>query len=356
VPDTTWLFYVDIVSGCNLACPSCPIGNSRDVPTAKGFMSPELLDRIVRKSVDECGRVEYGLYNWTEPFLHPDLPAMVRRVQSRGIPCSLSTNLNIIRELDAVLQENPAKIKISLSGFDVSTYEHTHRNGDIERVKRNLAELAAARERTRSATRIVVGFHRYLGNHADESRMRALAQSLGFDFEPQWAYLMPLEKVLAFADPSETDVVLADEDRRLIDKLALPLDGALRVSRNSPPKPCQLRARQMSLNVRGEVMLCCVVYDQKKYSLGSYLDLPLAALQEMKYRHPQCGPCMRNGLHKLFTYEDGLLDQVGLDHVRANYPDAELGPLLARPERRQPSGLHRAARRVRGWIRRAVGR
>ena len=76
-PKSRWQFYVDVVGACNLRCPSCPVGNS----TAKmphGYMSPSLLDEIVRKAVSECQRLQVSLFNWTEPFLHPRLAEMIR--------------------------------------------------------------------------------------------------------------------------------------------------------------------------------------------------------------------------------------------------------------------------------------
>jgi pyruvate-formate lyase-activating enzyme len=349
-PDASWIFYIDIVSGCNLACPSCPVGNSRDVPIAKGYMAPELLEKIVTKAIRECKSLEFGLYNWTEPFLHPDLPAMIRTIRSREIRCSLSTNLNIMRNVEGVLRENPNKIKISLSGFRQETYSYSHKNGDIERVKRNLAELAETREKCGSTTDLVVGFHRYLGNHEDEQEMRELAGSLGIGFEPQWAYLMPLEKVMAYVEPSATSTVLQADDRALIDKLALKLDDALAISSKSPRKKCQLRDQMMSLNVRGEVMLCCVVYDQQKYGLGSYLDLPLEKLQDLKYQHWQCAGCMSQGLHKLFTYEDKELDEAALANVHAHYPDAVLPDIRPRRSSESASLFRRIARRVKRMV------
>jgi hypothetical protein len=237
-----------------------------------------------------------------------------------------------------------------LSGFDDDQYARPHRHGDIDGVKANMAELAAARDRANPDTQIVVGFHRYLGNHDDERRMREYAASLRFDFEPQWAYLMPLEKVLAFADPNSAGTTLTPDDRDLIERLALPLPEVLESSRRLPPAPCQLRDRQMSQNVRGDVMLCCVVYDQERYGLGSYLEHSLEELQRRKYSHWQCGPCMRQGLHQFFTYENPDLDRIALQHVHAHFPEAQLAVAL-RPAADAPPRWRRLLRRLRDVVR-----
>jgi MoaA/NifB/PqqE/SkfB family radical SAM enzyme len=314
-----------VVRVCNLRCPSCPVGNLPEAKNAtSGYMEPELLDAILRKATSECRVGFVCLYNWTEPLLHPKLPEMIRTVRSHGVSCALSTNLNLMRNINAVLREEPSELKISVSGFTQETYGITHRRGDIERVKKNMAELSRACERTGSKTRVYVNFHRYLGNHEDESRMRDYAKSLGFDFTPAWAYLMPLEKMLALTEPASTDVKLNEDDRELISRLALPLDEAIRVTSKRSAKPCKLRDEQMAITWQGDVMLCCTAYDQSRYTLAGFLDTPLAQLQALKYRDPACTSCMKHGIHQLFTYESDELDGVALANVARHHPDAHL--------------------------------
>ena len=177
--------------------------------------------------------------------------------------------------------------------------------------------------------------------------MKEYSRSLGFEFEPAWAYLMPLEKVLAFKDGNANGVTLDEEDNRLIESLALPLDKALEVSKEARRQSCELRDRQMTLTSEGEVMLCCTVYDRGKYSLGPFLEIPLDRLQEMKYRHSLCGTCMKNGIHVLFTYGTESLDRVALDNVKRHYPDARLESM------RGPAGEKRR-RGLRAWRRKAA--
>lgn len=341
-----WQFYIDVVGGCNLACPSCPVGNSREVPVSKGLMPPELLDRIVAKAVAEVGEIDIGLYNWTEPLLHPQLPELVRIIHSHRCSSSLSSNLNDIRNLEEVLRANPGKIKLSLSGFVQSSYGVTHRKGDIEVVKRNMQELAEVRRRVAAETEIVVGFHRYLGNHEEERLMEEYSDSLGFTFDPQWAFLMPLEKVLGFCD-AEGGTPLSEEDGQLIERLALPLAEAVRISQASPQQACLVRDRIMSITVDGNVTLCCNVFDQSKYSLCSYLDHTLDEIQAMKHRHWQCQPCMEHGLHKLYEYTDAeALDHLALKTIASHFPNAQLSGMQEISRRRRYRGLMGLARRV----------
>lgn len=135
-------FYINVIGACNLRCPSCPVGNLQEVRNPAGAMAPELLDRILAKARRECTVSGAGLYNWTEPLLHPRLAELVRVVHAHGIACHLSANLNLARNLEAVLRENPEFLRVSLSGFTQETYGVTHHGGQIERVKANMVELA----------------------------------------------------------------------------------------------------------------------------------------------------------------------------------------------------------------------
>ena len=155
---------------------------------------------------------------------------------------------------------------------------------------------------------------------------------------------MPLEKMLAFADPGATDVRLTDGDRDLIDHLALPLDAAVASAKRDRNRPCALQDRQMAITAEGDVMLCCTVFDQSKYKLARFLDTPLAELQDMKYRHATCDTCMKNGLHVLFTYGSEDLDGLALERVRRHHPDARLKGMKQLQSERRPRG-------VRGWPR-----
>ncbi len=310
-------------------------------------MSPELLDKILKKATAECEVTAFELYNWTEPLLHPKLPELIRIVRSYGVRCGLSANLNVIKNMEGILGANPTYLTISVSGFTQDGYAMTHARGKIDLVKQNMAEVARAKDRTGATMEVRVAFHRYLGNHQDELEMKEYTESLGFRFDPEWAYLMPLEKVLAYTAPDSIDVELTDQDRDLIDRLAMPLAPSIAACTKHRQKPCVLRDARMALTFQGDVMLCCTVYDQSQYKLASFLETPLENLQEMKYRHRMCESCMTHGIHVLFTYGTEELDEVALENVAKHYPDTRLIGMHALMRKARPRGIYRLARKVR---------
>src|SRR5215471_19279734 len=179
-----YIFYINVFSYCNLRCPSCVVGNDLgDIKTwPRGLMSTELLGRILDKALSECEIRSVGLYNWTEPLLHPELPSLVREVKKRNLICALSSNLNILRDPEKLLAEEPDWFRISVSGFTQPVYEIGHYKGHIGKVTENMKHLADAKRKAGARTSIHVFYHRYLHNLDEASLMEEFARSLGFEF------------------------------------------------------------------------------------------------------------------------------------------------------------------------------
>ncbi|MDX2495090.1 MAG: radical SAM protein [Desulfuromusa sp.] len=307
---------IDICGACNLRCPSCPQGNVTDYRLPQGFMEPEIMARIAQKARSECGDVNISLFNWAEPLLHPRLPELIRIVQDQGIPCHLSTNLNLLPDADALMAANPASLRISNSGFSQELYERTHRGGDIERVKKNMMALAEAKAKSKASTEIFLQYHRYRHNLEDEAGMRAFAENLGFHFHAVWALFFPLEKVLAYlGEEGVSDFPLTTEDQIVIGDLALPLGKALAAAQKYGPRPCPLRENAISLDFQGDFTLCCGIFDARKYRLGNYLDMPLAEIQNLRRNHPLCGLCQSHGTHVYMSFDIDEMDQLALENI-----------------------------------------
>ncbi len=315
-------FDIDITGSCNLRCPSCPQGNISNYRLPQGFMEPALLEQIIRKAKSECRITAIGLFNWAEPMLHPHLSELIRVVENAEIPCYLSSNLNILLNADDIMAANPFSCRISASGFTQEVYGRSHRGGDVEKVKIHMKELAEAKRRNNASTRICVYYHRYRHNLKEEPLMREYAASLGFGFQPVWALFFPVEKILGYTDREAADFPLTEEDNKLIELLALPLREALEISRNYRDQICSLREKQISMDFRGDVQLCCGIFNAGKFTLGNFLEMPLDNIQGLRQEHSMCRRCMRNGIHVYVTYGAHELEELAAAGVAIE--DAEL--------------------------------
>ena len=289
----TYIFVIDIVGACNLRCPTCPVGNSPERP--KGFMDLALFERIVAKIRRESPvpHPQINLFNWGEPLLHPDLPAMITLLRGAQMRSHLSSNLNIKRGLEAVIAAGPDELKISLSGFSQETYARTHARGKLDLVIANMRLVRRYADHHRAATKIWVGHHIYRSNQHEVEPVHRLCQELGFDYHPIPAFYMPLERLL--------DVIEGKPNPRdngiLEDLLRSPGDVQRAAAKGRSGRfDCELRFNQTVINHDGTVGLCCTVYDPPNMLGVSYLDEDLAEIERRKYHHPFCLTCIRSDL------------------------------------------------------------
>jgi|CXWL01.1.fsa_nt_gi MoaA/NifB/PqqE/SkfB family radical SAM enzyme len=302
-PDT-FVYNIDIVGTCNLGCVSCPVGNT---PLAgesrgaqpKGFMSYErfalILDKIRRES--PVARPVIALYNWGEPFLHPEVGRIIGLVRSHGLYCAVSTNLNQARYLEDVVLAEPSNIKMSLSGFTQEVYGRTHTKGRIEAVKANMRRLRELIDRHGKRIDVFVGYHDYIGNNGGElAAMELLARELGFGVRHKIARLYPLEKALPLYG---ADVEPEPRDQSIYDLLLVkPHEWARVANLSGSDTTCLMRDQEMALNYDGSVSLCCNVFDYTHSVAPDFLTTGHAELQALKDANPLCGPCMASGFPK----------------------------------------------------------
>ncbi len=143
------------------------------------------------------------------------------------------------------------------------------------------------------STKFWVGHHIYRDNQHEIEPVRQLCQELGFAYHPIPAFYMPLERVL--------DVMAGTPNPRdggiLENLLRKPGDNRQEVAaRRSGRYDCELRFNQTVINHDGTVALCCTVYDKPNMLGISYVDEPLDAIEQRKYRHSFCGTCIKNNL------------------------------------------------------------
>lgn len=291
-----YVYAVDVVGGCNLRCPTCPVANRSDMP--KGFMAPDNFERIIDKIVRERGasRPDIWLFNWSEPLLHRDLPRFIRYVRQAGLTSLVSSNLQVGKRIEAVIEAAPDRFKVSLSSLRQDIYGKTHFPGDISKVIENLRYLAEVRDRHRVATEIWIGHHLYRNTLEEQEAVSRLARELGFGYRPSAAIMAPIEKVLDMqvGRAGEPDAVTG---QLITDPVSLARESA---RHRSGEVDCELRFNMTAIGHDGSVSLCCGTTQSLSPVPGrpiAFLEWEAARIEEMKYRHAFCATCMKNNLH-----------------------------------------------------------
>ena len=256
------------ISNCNLKCVMCPRGGVHGlVNDRRGMMGMELFRKIVDKFKAEKVTVrELWFANWGEPLLNPDFPEMVRYAKSRLPDAKLIafSNLTCLTDPSAVAASGLDRIEVSLSGMSQEIYSRNHAGGNVKTVIENLAALAAAKQRLRSAMEITVKFHDYKYNKADAVLAGEFCRGNGIVFKFTRCYVSSVEGNVAFQKEKErfTEFYGGFIDMEKEKELAHTLGS---------PALCVLRRYQFAIEFDGRLYRCCGVYEEKNL-MGSFFD------------------------------------------------------------------------------------
>ena len=246
-------------------------------------MELDVFKRLLDKLTSECECKGIELYNWTEPFLHPGLDKFVHAVNSKGIGCTLSTNLSFRKPalLESVLTQTPALI-VSVSGFEQKTHELYHKGSDVNTVKENLKFIVGFREKQNLTLHLEVHCLQFVDNQKDQLMWEQFCNDHGLIFLAHPAYA--------------SEVATPQSVARLLWKPAfdeLP-DGKFKVknyySKEPGVKPCDLH-NTISLDCYSDVYLCCIYWNRKEFKIGNYFDIPIDEIQRRRLSLRECASC-----------------------------------------------------------------
>ena len=284
-------FNVEIANACPCRCPSCPTGNYK-----KGdgtLMSFEQFTAILDAAQKRFIIRRFAPYLGGDPMLHPELPRFIREVKKRGIFVMFSSTFNkCIPDLEEVMASGIDDMRISWSGF--THYEEHHRGGNLKVVLENFYRISRFKIKPKKITLL---FHRYKDNADEEADGRALADRLGFGFDPFGAQFLTLEKLM-------TPLLLTDEDSKTIAGLCHdPWEYAYhsRGQRN-----CYYQRKCIQVDVHGQIMLCCRLR-YPEYSLGDFLTSDFKATRRAVLGHKFCRRCLGSGLSQYAVIRDSSL-------------------------------------------------
>jgi hypothetical protein len=241
-------------------------------------MSLDQFTKIVEKLYRE-GHRQIGLYNWTEPFLNPNLDKYIKVVKSFDLYCHLSSHFSLRRipHLEAVLLSGLDYFSVTVSGFDQEIYQINHVSGNIAYVKDNLRRAAAIKASSGIHTQIAIRLLKFPYNEDQEPKMAAFAKELGFEFEVPEGRGDPLGH-----NPVLTNEIVAQHMASYNSERPFEEDG----------KVCPLIfGAGAVINSRGVAHLCCAYPDFPALAIGSYLDLPQEEILLRRYNHPICAGC-----------------------------------------------------------------
>ncbi|MBK7301664.1 MAG: SPASM domain-containing protein [Saprospiraceae bacterium] len=172
---------IEPTTACNLRCPECPSG-LRAFTRPTGNLKLEQFKEYLDPLKNHLSNLIF--YFQGEPFINPDLLAMVRHAHHLNIYTSSSTNAHFLDEdtCEKIVHSGLDRLILSIDGTTQSSYEQYRIGGDLNKVLEGTKNLIAARNRLKSKTPFLVfQFLVVKHNEHEIEDLRTLAGELGVD-------------------------------------------------------------------------------------------------------------------------------------------------------------------------------
>lgn len=176
-----YLYVIDPTNACNLRCKLCPTGLGI-LGRKQGIIDFQKYKKIIDEIAPYANEV--WLFNWGEPFLHPNICEIIEYTSNKKIAVRISSNLNRLRDnmADQIVLSGLDNLLISVDGADNDTYQKYRVGGNLDQVLKNIEEITKAKRKYKSKKpyiylRMLINKH----NSHQIEEMAKLALSLGVD-------------------------------------------------------------------------------------------------------------------------------------------------------------------------------
>lgn len=274
---------IDIVDACNLSCRTCARGQ-RVMPNTGRKIDVTTMSKVISKAKEE-NIEQISMFNWSEPFLHPNIDLFVQEIKNAGIRASISSNLSLenVPNLIPSLLNGLNTLSVSVSGFTQEVYSINHVNGNVANVKKNLLEIVEARKQAKIYTNVIIKYIKFKHNVHEVKYFEEFAKTNSFFFQ----------EIEGIGDP------LAPPDRKTLCEWDAALGAQIvqncsrqQTNRSSIfSETCELGGRIVVLDSSADIYLCCRFPNCSFLKIGNYLEQRRDAIFLLQHTHPFCLTC-----------------------------------------------------------------
>lgn len=274
--------FIDLVDACNLRCKTCFRGQ-RMIKNTHHAMDVYSFSEIMSKAKREC-ITNIHCYNWTEPFLHPDLPLFIEIIRSYGMKSWVSSNLSLkMDNLVHTIRSGVDFLLVSVSGFTQQTHSINHAGSNIGTVFYNLEKLSLLSNDADFKTQVVIHYIEFDYNKHETEMFRSYTERLGFC----------LKVVKGNGDPMGLSEKISLENYET--NLATSFLGKhVKMSAkrlNIKHELCKIGSSCIVVDSYGDVFLCCSQPNVEFLKIGNFLEIDIETIFYLVTTHPFCTIC-----------------------------------------------------------------
>ncbi|MFC1752455.1 radical SAM/SPASM domain-containing protein [Thermoproteota archaeon] len=172
---------IEPTNTCNLSCPVCPVGSGKLGRKPKHMTLNEF-----KSIIDDMGKylLLLGMWEWGEPFMNPELPAMIKYASKHGIKTITSTNAHFLhneRYVEAILKSGLTCLVVAIDSLDGEEYKVYRKRGSLTKALSGLENLIKMKKRLKSKTLINLRMVIMKQNEHELNKIRKTAKDIGAD-------------------------------------------------------------------------------------------------------------------------------------------------------------------------------
>lgn len=284
-----FMLQIEPTNVCNLSCSLCPAAAGKtELNRKRRHMRLEEFKSIV----DDLE--EYLLFlvmwNWGEPLINPQFPAMIQYASERDMRTVTSTNAHFLHNNEYVaeiLRSGLSTMIVAIDSLDETNYNVYRKKGDLAKCLAGLESLVALKKRIKSRTLINLRMVIMRHNVHELKAMRRFAKKLGVDVFS----VKTVNPSCGRLSSQDQEIVPECPDyRRYVYK-----EGSY--ERVRADAVCTRIWQMSNIFSNGDVVPCCFDY-AAELKIGNVFEEPLSRIWN--------GPAYRELRKKIFTQKDSI--------------------------------------------------
>lgn len=289
---------IEISGICNAKCPYCATGSRNIDKTFKSksinntFIDTEkfekAIDYILNNKIFDSKSGLIILYNWGEPFLHPEFNKIVEILNYHSIRFQISTNASKIPKISsATSMKNLKSLNFSMSGFSQHSYDKIH-GFNFESIKKNIIEIIKTFRNLDYKGITTILYHVYQFNIGEYKEAFNFAKANNINIYPYYAGFNNYENTKKYLN----NELSYDFLKKVSKDLMLFYVDELLSKRPSDYRCTQFDA--LLIDEECNALTCCALpKGNQSYSFGNLFSLSLKEIYELKTAQKECINCQK---------------------------------------------------------------
>lgn len=182
---TAWgypfMLQIEPTNACNLECPLCPVGRG-ELGRKTEHMGLDVYKSIIDDM--ESNLLLLVLWDWGEPFMHPQLPDMIEYASTRDIRTVTSTNAHFLNNdayIERILSSGLSTLIVAIDSLHDESYRVYRRKGRLDKAISGLQNTIRIKKKLGSGTCIALRMVIMKQNEHEVASLKKLAKEIGAD-------------------------------------------------------------------------------------------------------------------------------------------------------------------------------